>query len=110
SGLVTSLSRPGANITGVSTTTGSEMIGKRLQILQELAPEMSRAVLLGTEEAWTSYVTDLGAADGSLIFVPFNNPGRIADSFAAVLHERAEGLVIQGGPVAYVHIRDLVEF
>lgn len=110
SGLVSSISRPGANITGVSTSTGSELYRKRHQLLQELAPAMSRAALLGTQEGWDSYVADLGAADGSLIFVPFNNSGRIADSLATVLHERADGLVLQGGPAAYVHARTLVEF
>ena len=110
SGLVANLARPGTNITGVSTSTGGELTGKRLQLLQELAPAVSRAAFLGTQEAWDSYVADAGAAEDSLIFVPFDSPDQIAQSFAAVLEQRAEGLVIQGGPVAYVHMRNLVDF
>jgi putative ABC transport system substrate-binding protein len=44
-GLVQSLARPGTNITG-STTFGPEIMGKRLQLLQELAPAAARVGIL----------------------------------------------------------------
>ena len=40
-GLVKSLARPGGNITGVSNRS-TEMVGKRLQLLKEMAPGLSR--------------------------------------------------------------------
>lgn len=44
-GLVASLSRPGGNVTGIASMN-VEMIGKRVQLLKEIAPRISRAALL----------------------------------------------------------------
>jgi putative tryptophan/tyrosine transport system substrate-binding protein len=44
-GLAASLNRPGANITGMATFTG-ELFSKRIQILAEAVPGVSRAVVL----------------------------------------------------------------
>ncbi|OKO80422.1 hypothetical protein AC630_15835 [Bradyrhizobium sp. AS23.2] len=40
-GLVTNLARPGGNLTGVSINAGSQIYGKRLQILKEVMPAAS---------------------------------------------------------------------
>ena len=45
SGLVANLARPGANATGVSTQT-TELMGKRLELLQQFAPRIRRVILL----------------------------------------------------------------
>jgi ABC-type uncharacterized transport system substrate-binding protein len=45
-GLVTSLARPGGNITGITSATGPEEGGVRLQLLKELMPSASRVALL----------------------------------------------------------------
>jgi ABC-type uncharacterized transport system substrate-binding protein len=44
-GLVTSLGRPGGNVTGV-TTGGRELIAKRIQILKEMVPSIRRLGIL----------------------------------------------------------------
>jgi len=41
-GLVASLARPGGNITGLSATAGPEIVGKQLQVLKAMVPEVSR--------------------------------------------------------------------
>src|SRR5438093_606715 len=48
-GIVASLARPGGNITGVATFT-DEVIGKRVQLLKEAVPAVSRVVALRTSE------------------------------------------------------------
>jgi putative ABC transport system substrate-binding protein len=45
-GFVTSLARPGGNITGLSTMSSSETAGKRLQLLKEIVPEAARVAVL----------------------------------------------------------------
>jgi putative ABC transport system substrate-binding protein len=53
--LVASLSKPGGNLTGVTTTAGPGLVAKRLQLLKELAPRITKVAFLGTREAWESY-------------------------------------------------------
>jgi len=45
SGLIDSLARPGGNITGFTTIT-AELIGKRLELLKETVPKLSRVAVL----------------------------------------------------------------
>ena len=47
SGFVASLSRPGGNITGLSTLA-PELSGKRLELLKEVVPKLARVAVLGT--------------------------------------------------------------
>ena len=46
-GFVASLARPGANITGLSSVA-PELGGKRLELLKEIVPKLSRVAVLGT--------------------------------------------------------------
>jgi putative tryptophan/tyrosine transport system substrate-binding protein len=50
SGFVVSLSRPGGHITGLSTLS-PELSGKRLELLKETIPKLSRVVLFGTSSS-----------------------------------------------------------
>ena len=45
-GLASSLARPGGNVTGLTTQSASPLAQKRLQLLKELAPEVSRVAVL----------------------------------------------------------------
>jgi putative tryptophan/tyrosine transport system substrate-binding protein len=56
-GFVASLARPGGNITGLSTFA-PELTGKRLEILREVVPKLSRVAVLGSSGA-TGYAQTL---------------------------------------------------
>jgi putative ABC transport system substrate-binding protein len=45
-GLVTSLARPGGNMTGFLITTGTELDGKRLELLREALPSLARVAVI----------------------------------------------------------------
>ena len=51
-GIVTTLSRPGGNVTGVSADAGVEMWGKRLEFLREAVPKASRVGFLTYRHSW----------------------------------------------------------
>jgi putative tryptophan/tyrosine transport system substrate-binding protein len=53
-GLVQTLARPGGNITGVSVDTGPSIYGKRIELLREIFPEMSKLACLTLRIAWES--------------------------------------------------------
>jgi len=45
-GLVQSLARPGGNVTGLSDDQAAEVIGKRLQLLKDVSPRLSKVAVL----------------------------------------------------------------
>ena len=47
-GLVTSLSRPGGNVTGVTTVAENSLAGKRLELLKEAVPKAARIAVLAS--------------------------------------------------------------
>jgi putative ABC transport system substrate-binding protein len=51
-GLVTSLARPGGNLTGITLDAGIEIWGKRLQMLKEAIPSAAKATFLGMHGGW----------------------------------------------------------
>src|SRR5262249_14012375 len=51
-GLVTSLARPNANLNGTTVNAGIELYGKRLQILKEAVPSVSRVGYLSFSAGW----------------------------------------------------------
>ena len=59
SGIVANIARPEGNITGVSSEAGSEIWGKRLQILREAVPTASKIGFLGSRQSWGRPSTDL---------------------------------------------------
>ena len=70
-GLARSLSRPGGNVTGL-TTIELELYGKRIELLKETLPTVSRAALLishgnptyGRDSAWARQVEEVGRSRG----------------------------------------------
>jgi putative tryptophan/tyrosine transport system substrate-binding protein len=67
SGFVASLVQPGGNITGLSTLS-PEISGKRLELLKEIVPQLSRVAVLGTssEPGYAQAVRETQVAAGAL--------------------------------------------
>ena len=65
-GLVQSLARPGGNITGVSVDTGPSIYGKRIALLREIFPAMSKLAFLtlkvGLKADWERIQVPIRAA------------------------------------------------
>jgi len=103
-GFVTSLARPGRNITGLSNLN-RELSGKRLEILKEVVPRLSRVAVLGTStfpgNAQNLKETKLaGEAFGVKVqYADILNPQDIDIAFPAASKGRAEAVLGLGGPV-----------
>jgi putative ABC transport system substrate-binding protein len=50
--LISSIARPGGNITGVSVDAGLEIWGKRLELLAQAVPKLANAVFVSTQGGW----------------------------------------------------------
>jgi putative ABC transport system substrate-binding protein len=115
-GLVTSLARPGGNITGLSMVVDyGEIHGKRLELLKEVAPKVSRVGFIYSTTA--SVISDLQKADGvarvlgvTLLPTLVNNPDEFADAFAAVTRRHADGLLVADAGINYLHRQSIAEF
>jgi putative ABC transport system substrate-binding protein len=103
-GLVASLARPGGNITGLSVLS-PELGGKRLEILKEVVPKLSRVAVVGSStlpaNAEMLKETELaaGALGVKLQFVDVLSPKDIEAAFRGAGKGRADALLAQGSGV-----------
>ena len=103
-GFVANLARPGGNITGLSTLS-PELSGKRLELLKEMIPKISRVAVLGTSitpsNAQSLRETELaaGALAVKLQYLDVRGPKDIETAFRAATKERADAVLLLGGPV-----------
>jgi putative ABC transport system substrate-binding protein len=107
-GLVASLARPGGNITGLSVLA-PELGGKRLEILKEVVPKLSRVAVLGSStlpgNAQTLKETELAArALGvKLQHVDVLSPKDIEAAFRGAVSEHADAVLALGNAVLNAH-------
>jgi len=110
-GLVVSLAKPGGNLTGVTTTAGSGLVAKRLQLLKELAPRITKVAFLGTRNAWESYRRSGEVAGIATIFAEVDRSEQFEEAFATVRREQADALYAAGGgAVGYIHRARILAF
>jgi putative ABC transport system substrate-binding protein len=101
-GLVASLNRPGANVTGVNFIT-AELGAKLLGLLRELRPGAARIAVLvdpkfPTTDQFVSEVRAAGSALGQQIEVLHASSDReIETAFATFVQRRADALLPAGG-------------
>jgi putative ABC transport system substrate-binding protein len=99
-GLVTSLSRPGGNITGLSLQS-PELAGKRMELLTEIVPKLVRVAFLAyrPDPAHRLFVKEAQDAAQTMKMqiqpLVVENPEEIEDAFSKMVQERASALVIQ---------------
>jgi len=115
-GLAASLARPGGNVTGL-TTLAPELLAKRLELLKEAVPRISRvAVILeasggGRTAALTKEME--GPAQGlgiQLRAVEVRNPNpAVEQAFRSMVGNRVDALVIAPMPALVPHMRRIVE-
>jgi putative ABC transport system substrate-binding protein len=114
SGLVPSLAHPGGNVTGLSLM-GTELHAKRLQLLKEAIPRLTRvAVLWNPDAPWqTKQVDYLKAVALSLSIelsvVGVRTPEELGAAFSTVNRAHAQGLLVIGGSPFWNHRAMLVK-
>ena len=103
-GFVTSLARPGGNITGLATLT-ADLSGKRLELLKEIIPRLSRVAVLGTSSepgnAQTLKEAELAGAALNLEvrYIDVLDRRDIEVAFRTATKERADAVFLLTGPI-----------
>jgi putative ABC transport system substrate-binding protein len=102
-GLVTSLNRPGGNLTGVAIYT-SELMPKRLELLEELVPSATNIALLVNPTDFanapeTKSVEDATRATGKqMILLKASAESDFEPAFASAVRQKADALLVSANP------------
>jgi putative ABC transport system substrate-binding protein len=121
-GFASSLARPGGNITGLTFDVTAETSGKRLALLKETLPSVTRFAVIGRPRADTSqfaagWLANLTATEDAaramavgLQFFEVRAPDDFETVFAAISRERLGGVLVFGevvGLTTYGHVVSL---
>ena len=115
-GLIASLARPGGNVTG-TTFLGPEVSAKRLQLLREVVPGLSRVAVLWHPNAYSERTMAglLHEMEGAartlglqLQLVPAFGPEDVVGAFAAMAREHAGALIVMPSPMLFGEYKRIV--
>ena len=111
-GLVSSLARPGGNITGLSIIE-TQLFGKRLELLKETSPKITSvahfrdAISRGTASEMKATVLALGL---QLQFLEVGSAKDFDGAFEAIVKERAQAFTATASPVISINQQRIVAF
>jgi len=112
-GAVARLEEPSGNVTGV-TYSSAELANSWLKLLKELRPTLSRvAVLYNADPTGRVELANLqrAAATASTKIQPYaiQEGDAVRSLFAGPPAERAEAVIVPGGPATLIHLRQIVD-
>jgi ABC-type uncharacterized transport system substrate-binding protein len=115
-GLVASLARPGGNVTGLSLGTEDGLSGKRLQLLTEAAPKLSRVGVLWNRAnpGVTSQIADIRSAASilgvRLQLVEFRGSDELEGALASLAATRSDALIVPADAAAFQQRARVIAF
>ena len=116
SGIVASLARPGGNITGVSSNIGDEVWDKRVQLLRQLVPHLTKLGVLDTRrnrDGWEALMPEWSRRLAvTYVGTPVNHPLNEAEYrrvFAGLVQDRAEGILVTDEDLHVPNVKLIVE-
>ena len=115
-GIVVSLARPGGNITGL-TGRGVDLHGKRLALLKESFPGISRVAILWTPTQQKQAITEVNASGQALgiqiqsvvATQPLNLPS-LESAFSSISQEQPDALLLTSSALTLRHRARVVDF
>ena len=115
SGLVESLARPGGNVTGLSQML-QELGGKRLELLKEMVPKLSRVAVLWNPQSasatlnWKENQQPARQLGIQLHSLEVRSPNELDKAFEAATRAHAGALAILPDPVITTNLKRIVDF
>ena len=113
-GIVADLARPGGNITGL-TSIASELTGKRLEVLKEIVPKLSRVGFLWSPtNPDADYVFKEIEPPAQFLRLAIQSlevkgPGDFEGAFQAATRKRAGALLVGGGGFFAFHQKRIID-
>jgi putative tryptophan/tyrosine transport system substrate-binding protein len=113
-GFVANLARPGGNITGLATLS-PELSGKRLELVKEIIPRLSRVAVFGTstQPGTAESVKELETAARALAlqleYFELRNSKDVDNSFETAAQRRIQAVVTLQSPVVSAQRKQIAE-
>ena len=113
-GFVASLAKPGGNITGLSNQA-SEMSGKKLGLMKEIVPRLSRVAIIGNSTipgyalALRETVLAAGAYQVYLSYLDVQDVKDIEPMIRTAAKGRADALLVLGNPVFNLQRQQVID-
>jgi putative ABC transport system substrate-binding protein len=113
-GFVASLARPGGNITGLASFA-PELSGKRLELLKEIIPRLTRVTALGysTEPGYAQVLREIELAAGAIKlqfqYLDVLDPKDIETAFRTAAKGRADAVLVMNSPVFIAHRKQVAD-
>jgi putative ABC transport system substrate-binding protein len=114
SGFVASLAQPGGNITGLSSLR-ADLSGKRLELLREILPKISRVAVLGTSTnpPNVQFLKETEVASKAfgvqLQYLDILSAQDIESAFRTASNGRSDAILLLGGPIFNFHRTRIVD-
>lgn len=114
-GLIDSLARPGGNMTGV-TFLAFELVGKRLELLKEAVPKISRVAVMaypghpGEERELKETQITAQALKTVLHYFSVTNPTDIDKAFSEIAKAHTDAILAFPDPITMAHRTQIAEF
>ncbi len=114
-GVISSLARPGGNITGL-TTQSPDLVAKRLQLLKEAIPHLSRVAVLwnasnpANAQPWMEAQGAARALGVTLLSQEVRGPTDFERVFAVIARARPDGLLVIQDDLVAQHRAQIVDF
>ena len=113
-GLVQSLARPGGNITGLTVDAGPELGAKRLELLKEILPKVSRVAVFASKgdrfAQWEQSTRAAATSLGVKLLVAEHGVSEYADALPLITRERPDALLVPEGTANWQNRRLIIEF
>ncbi|MEO5699807.1 MAG: ABC transporter substrate-binding protein [Casimicrobiaceae bacterium] len=112
--IVASFADPGGNITGV-TTFSTELIGKRIELLKELVPRLSRVALLhnmgnpAVPPEWEETMTAARSLGLQAEILDVRNPDDLGRAFDLAVRKHVDALLIGLDGLTQMHLQTIVD-
>jgi putative ABC transport system substrate-binding protein len=112
-GLIESLARPGGDVTGLSVMT-AELVGKRLELLNEMVPKLSRVAVLWNPQGapsklgWKEIQLPAQQLGVQLHSLEVRNSNELDQAFESATRGRTGALVIMPDPVFTANLKRIV--
>ncbi len=111
-GFITSLARPGGNVTGLSADASRELWSKYLTFLKEVVPKLSKVGVLGQVKTHVEFA-ELDAAsrklDIALEVADIQSPGDLDGAFSMMSSKRVGAILVVVSPLTYLLKESIAE-